>query len=57
MIQMALVILAFFCPVMSITAFIIGYNINASKKIFAIKKKHKKTEDELLLERIENAHI
>ena len=45
-------------PIMSIIAFIVGFNLNAHKKI-GIKKKAKeeKTEDEIMLERIEKAHI
>lgn len=57
---MAVILLIEACliPIMSILAFIVGFNINAPKKI-GIKKKEKKekTEDEKMLERIENAHI
>lgn len=53
-----LIITSCLIPVMSIIAFIIGFNINATRKI-GIKKKVKKekSEDEKMLERIENAHI
>lgn len=47
-------------PVMSIAFFIIGYNMNAPKKIRVAPKKEKKreqTEDEKMLERIDNARI
>lgn len=53
-----IVILAALVPIMSITAFIIGYNVNASTKIF--KPKHKKrelTDDEKMLERIDSASV
>ena len=46
-------------PIMTILAFIVGYNVNATKKI-CVPKKHKKeqpTEDEEMLERINNARI
>lgn len=45
-------------PVLSITFFLIGYNVNAPRKIFAPKpKKAEPTEDEVMLERIDNARI
>lgn len=51
-------VLAALLPVMSIASFIIGYNVNAQKKIFkAPEKKRKPTADEILLERIENAQV
>lgn len=54
----ALITMSFLMPVTAITAFVIGYNINAQKKIFRIpKKKPEKTEDEIMLERIDNARI
>lgn len=54
----ALIAMSFLMPVTAITAFVIGYNINAQKKIFRIpKKKPEKTEDEIMLERIDNARI
>ncbi len=45
-------------PILSIAFFIIGYNVNAPKKIFKpTPKKKKPTEDEKMLERIDNARI
>ena len=55
----AIIVLAALLPVMSISSFLIGYNVNAQKKIFVPKKKEKreKTEDEKMLERIDNARV
>ena len=54
----AIIVLASLLPVMSIASFIVGYNINAQKKIFRLpEKKHKPTEAELMMERIENAQV
>ena len=55
----AIIILAALLPIMSITAFIIGYNVNAQRKIMQIKKpkKAKPTEDEIMLDRINKATI
>lgn len=46
-------------PIFGIGGFIIGFNINATKKIGIPKKPKKveKTEEQIMLERIENAHI
>ena len=59
MASIELMIMAVLLPIMSILSFIIGYNMNAHKKI-GIPKKPKKeelTEDEEMLERINNARI
>ena len=53
----AIVALAALLPIMSITFFIIGYNINASRKIFKPHKKRKPTQDEIMLERIDKATV
>ena len=55
----AIIVLAALLPVMSISSFLIGYNVNAQKKIFVPKKKDKReqTEDEKMLERIDNARV
>ena len=55
----AIIVLAALIPILSITAFIVGYNINAPKKVFRIPKKTKteKSEDELMLERIDKAKV
>ena len=50
-------ILSVLLPIMTITAFVIGYNCNAPKKILKRSKKRKPTEDELMLERIDKATI
>ena len=53
-----IIIFSALLPVMTITAFIIGYNVNAQKKIFRLpQKKAEPTEDEIMLERIDNARI
>ena len=55
----AIIVLAALLPIMSISSFLIGYNVNAQKKVFVPKKKEKreKTEDEIMLERIDNARV
>lgn len=55
----AIIVLAALVPLMSISSFIIGYNVNAQKKVLVPKKKVKRemTEDEKMLERIENAKV
>ena len=50
-------VLAVMLPIMSVTFFIIGYNINASKRIFVPHKKRKPTKDEIMLERIDKATV
>ena len=50
-------VLAVLLPIMTVSAFVIGYNVNASKKILAPKKKRKPTKDEIMLERIDKATI
>ena len=54
-----IIVLAALLPVMSIASFIIGYNVNAQRKILVPKKKEERelTEDEKMLERIDNARI
>ena len=52
-----IVILSVLLPIMTITAFVIGYNCNAPKKILKIPKKRKPTEDEIMLERIDRATV
>ena len=55
----AIIVLAALLPIMSITSFIIGFNVNAQKKIFALPKKDRSepNEDELMLERIDKARV
>jgi hypothetical protein len=53
-----LTVLAVLLPICTITAFIIGFNVNATHKIFKPKqKKRKPTEDEIMLERIDKATV
>ena len=55
----AIIVLAALVPILSISSFVIGYNVNAQKKVLVPKKKVKRemTEDEKMLERIENAKV
>ena len=55
----AIIVLAALVPLLSISSFIIGYNVNAQKKVLVPKRKVKRemTEDEKMLERIENAKV
>lgn len=50
-------VLAVLMPIMTIAAFVIGYNCNAPKKILKHSKKRKPTNDELMLERIDKATL
>lgn len=53
-----IIILACLMPIFTITGFIVGYNINAQKKIFKLpKKKSEPTDDEVMLERIDKARV
>lgn len=55
----ALIVMSALMPILTITAFVIGYNVNADRKIMRIKckKKEEKTEDEKMLERIDSAKV
>ena len=52
-------VLAVLMPILCIASFVVGYNVNAQKKILKPKPKAKKekTEDEIMLERIDNAKV
>lgn len=50
-------ILAALLPICTITAFVIGFNCNAPKKILHHSKKAKPTADEIMLERIDKATV
>ena len=50
-------ILSVLMPIMTITAFVVGYNCNAPKKILKRSKKRQPTEDEIMLERIDKAAV
>lgn len=55
----AIIVLAALLPIMSIASFIVGYNVNAPKKIFRLpsKAESEPNEDELMLERIDKARV
>ena len=55
----AVIILAVLLPVMTIGAFVVGYNMNAPKKIKILskQKKHEPTEAEIMMSRIDNAQV
>ena len=55
----AIIVLAALLPIMTIAGFIVGYNVNAQKKILAPIKKveSEPTEDEKMLERIDKARV
>ena len=50
-------VLAVLMPIMTIAAFVIGYNCNAPKKILHHSKKRTPTDDEIMLERIDKATV
>ena len=54
-----LIIMSVLTPILCIASFIVGYNVNAPKKIMKIRKKSKEelTEDEKMLQRIDNAKV
>jgi len=54
-----LIIMSVLTPILCIASFIVGYNVNAPKKIMRIRKKSKEelTEDEKMLQRIDNAKV
>lgn len=54
---LTLIAISVLLPAISIASFIIGYNINASKPVFKPKKKEKPSENQKMLDRIENATI
>jgi type IV secretory pathway component VirB8 len=55
----ALIVMSALMPILTIAAFVVGYNVNADRKILRIKRKKKeeKTEDEKMLERIDSARV
>ena len=54
-----LIIMSVLTPILCIASFIVGYNVNAPKKIMKIRKKSKEelAEDEKMLQRIDNAKV
>ena len=58
LIAIGILAMSILTPILCIAAFIIGYNVNAPKKILAPKPKKKEpTEDEKMLARIDNAKV
>lgn len=56
--QIALIILAVLTPILTIAGFIVGYNVNATQKIFKMPaKERERSADEIMLERIERAQV
>ena len=54
----AIIVLAALLPVMTIAGFIVGYNVNAPRKIMKLpKKKTEPTADEIMLDRIDKATV
>lgn len=54
----AIIILACLLPIMTIAGFVVGYNINAPRKIFRMPaKKAQPTADEIMLDRIDKATV
>ena len=53
-----IIVLAALLPIMSIASFIVGYNVNAQRKIFKMPaKKAQPTADEVMLDRIDKATV
>lgn len=54
-----LIIMSVLTPILCIASFIVGYNVNAPRKIMKIRRKSKEelTEDEKMLQRIDNAKV
>lgn len=54
----AIIVLACLLPIFTITGFVVGYNVNAPKKIFKMpQKKAEPTADEIMLDRIDKATV
>lgn len=50
--------MAILTPFLTISAFVIGFNLNAPRKILAKKPKaSERTEEQVMLERIDNAQV
>lgn len=49
----ALIVMSFLMPFLTIAAFVVGYNVNAQKKILKRPEKHEETDDEKLLKKID----
>ena len=57
MIEIALVISSMLIPIMSIVFFVIGYNVNAPRKLLFRGRRPKKTEYERKMEQIDNVSL
>lgn len=54
----AIIVLAALLPIMTIAGFVVGYNVNATRKIFKMPAKKKEpTADEIMLDRIDKATV
>lgn len=54
----AIIVLACLLPIFAIAGFVVGYNVNAPKKIFKMpQKKAEPTADEIMLDRIDKATV
>ena len=57
MIEIALIVSCMLIPIMSIVFFVIGYNVNAPRKLLFGRRKPKKTEYERKMEQIDNVSL
>ena len=57
MTEIALVILSMISPIVAIVFFVIGYNVNAPRKLLFGRRKLKKTEYERKMEQIDNVSL
>ena len=54
----AIIVLTALLPIMTIAGFVVGYNVNATRKIFKMPAKKKEpTADEIMLDRIDKATV
>ena len=54
----AIIVLACLLPIFTIAGFVVGYNVNAPKKIFKMpQKKAEPTADEIMHDRIDKATV
>lgn len=53
-----IIVMACLLPIFTIAGFVVGYNINAPRKIFRLPEKKKEpTADEIMLDRIDKATV
>lgn len=54
----AIIVLAALLPIFTIAGFVVGYNVNAPRKLFRMpQKKAEPTADEIMLDRIDKATV